>query len=304
MKTVRTMILILMTVALQLSFETEMPTASAEGACPALDCSDSTVSPTATGFKYAFSGDTFYKVPIEIPGSINGVQYDYFYQVDCPNVPPATVDGDVGDTVCNQDGTDCAKANGLLLLVWYRRAGTRDQPVASPTPICSTGQVTITLPQLEIAVDERATDYLKSQDLDQPAISVQPATTALVNLPTILSVTPDSGQLEMPVTEPIAGTLDLVPTYSWDFGDNTTQTPTVAGIAYDGTDPQTDPDHYPVLHTFHNAASYTVQATVTWTATTLHLAGLGDFPVNKTHAFPATANVTTHEARAVLVTGR
>jgi hypothetical protein len=75
-------------------------------------------------------------------------------------------------------------------------------------------------------------------------------------------------------------------------------------LPYDGTDPQTNPQHYPVQYTFRTPGSYSVTATVTWTATVLHLTGLGDFPITgKTKTFATTLGVTAHEAHAVLVSG-
>jgi hypothetical protein len=76
------------------------------------------------------------------------------------------------------------------------------------------------------------------------------------------------------------------------------------GVPYDGTDPLTQGEHYPVLHTFRLPASYNVTATVTWTATMLHIDGLGDFPVtDKTRTFTGALELTAHEAHAVLVSG-
>lgn len=282
--------------------------AAAAEACPALDCSGGgSVSTTTSGFRYVFNGSAFFQVPISTGGNTIStdpkVKYEYFYQTDCPGAAPVTAGGDIGDLSCNQDGTACANSGGILLLVWYRPEGSNDAPVASPNPICTQGNTKITLPQLTTIIDTHVIDYLQNKDLNQPSISVQPAQTALVNLPTIMSMTPDSGQLQVPILDPIPGTLDLVPTYSWDFGDGAAGTPTVAGRPYDGTNPEAEPLHYPVQHTFRKADTFQVKGSVTWTATTLHLPGFGDFPINQTHVFDATANIPVHEAHAVLVSG-
>ncbi|MDX6244784.1 MAG: hypothetical protein QOE76_2507 [Frankiales bacterium] len=280
------------------------------GACGPIDCpGGGNVGTTATGFKYVYSNNAFYKIPTHGPGPGGfsdgdpGVDYEFFYQMDCLGAPVVTANGDVGDLSCNQAGTACANAGGILLLVWYRVVGTTGPPLESRTPLCSQGNEKVTLPDLMNILDPQTDDYLKQMDATLPTVSAQPATSALVNLPTIFS-TPDSGTLEMPFLQPMRGTLELVPTYSWDFGDGTPINLTAAGLPYDGTDPQTHGEHYPVLHTFRQAASYNVKATVTWTATRLHIDGLGDFPVtDKTRTFTGALELTAHEAHAVLVSG-
>jgi hypothetical protein len=232
-----------------------------------------------------------------------GVQYEYFYQTDCPGSPPVTAGGDVGDLNCNQTGTSCANAGGILLLVWYRVVGTNGPPIESRTPICSQGNNKVTVPDLLIILDPRVDNYLKTQELDKPTVFAQPSKNALVNLPTIFS-TPDTGTLEMPFLDPMPGTLEIVPSYAWDFGDGSSNTASAPGVPYDGTDPQKNPDHYPVLHTFQQPAGYQVTATVTWTATTLHIDGVGDIAVtDKTRVFTGVLPVAAHEAHAVLVSG-
>ena len=47
-----------------------------------------------------------------------------------------------------------------------------------------------------------------------------------------------------------------------------------------------------------------MKATVTWTATTVHIDGIGDIPItDKTRVFTAALNLQAHEAHAVLVSG-
>jgi hypothetical protein len=284
--------------------------ATASPPCVGFHCTGSgDVGTTATGFKYVYSNNAFYKIPTHgpAPGGFSdgdpGVDYEFFYQMDCPRAPIVTAGGDVGDLSCNQTGTPCSNAGGILLLVWYRVVGTTGAPIESRTPLCSQGNEKVTVPDLLNILDPVADNYLQQVDVAQPTVSAQPATSALVNLPTIFS-TPDSGTLEMPFLEPMRGTLELVPTYSWDFGDGSTNGVSAPGVPYDGTDPQTHGEHYPVLHTFRLPASYHVTATVTWTATMLHIDGLGDFPVtDKTRTFVGALELTAHEAHAVLVSG-
>ena len=267
------------------------------------------VGTTTTGFKYVYTNNAFYKIPTQgpAPGGFDegdsGVDYEFFYQMDCAGAPAVSATGDVGDLSCNQTGTPCANAGGVLLLVWYRVVGSGAAPTESRTPLCSQGNDKVTVPDLLNILDPEVDHYMQTMDVDKPVVTAQPATSALVNLPTVFS-TPDSGTLEMPFLLPMPGTLELVPTYSWDFGDAGSDNPTSPGIPYDGTDPQTHGDHYPVLHTFRQAGDYDVRATVTWTATTLHIDGIGDIPVtDKTRAFTGALDLTAHEARAVLVSG-
>ena len=60
----------------------------------------------------------------------------------------------------------------------------------------------------------------------------------------------------------------------------------------------------PTIAQARQAQGYAVTLTVTWTATTLHLDGLGDFPItDETKTFTTAQEVTAHEAHAVLVSG-
>ncbi len=285
--------------------------ATPAGGCGALHCpGGGDVGTTATGFKYVYSNDALYKVPtydVNPPGGFTdgepGVQYEYFYQVDCPGAYAVGADGDVGDINCNQTGTTCGRLGGIQLIVWYRPVGSKVAPTASRRPICSDGNNKVTIPELLVIVDPLIDDYMKTQNVDKPTVMVQPAQSALVNLPTIFS-TPDAGTLQMTFQEPMPGTVELVPTYTWDFGDGDHSAASGPGSPYDGTDPQTHPEHYPVQHTFRQATGYTIQASVTWTATRLHIDGVGDIPItDKTRVFDATLNVQAHEAHAVLVSG-
>jgi hypothetical protein len=131
-----------------------------------------------------------------------------------------------------------------------------------------------------------------------PVPDVQPAGTALVNLPVIVSV-PQPQPVTMQVQQPVPGTLVATPTFTWAFDDGATVTG--AGVPYDGTDPRVDPAHY-VSHTYTTADAHaSVTLTVTWNAT-FTAAGQA-FPIAPLTMPPITTTFTVNEAHAVLVSG-
>jgi hypothetical protein len=103
----------------------------------------------------------------------------------------------------------------------------------------------------------------------QPDIELRPNPETLVNLPTIVSTDyPSDKTFDITVppskgrTIPLTGTINAHADFTWSFEDGTTASG--PGTPYDGTDPETNPDHY-LTNTFRTAGHHTVSLTVTWT---------------------------------------
>src|SRR4051794_3141207 len=72
----------------------------AASGCGILGCGD--VGTTDTGFRYVYSNKVFYKIPTtgigpgDSTSSDPTIQYEYFYQMDCPGTRPVDAAGDIG----------------------------------------------------------------------------------------------------------------------------------------------------------------------------------------------------------------
>ena len=257
------------------------------------------VKTTSDGYRYtydaatrSFIGRTEFKAKQD-----PRARYDTQYVIDCgqPQPPdaPATFD----------NGLDCAGAqctigpdNGRWMIVWSKQvAPVFDIVYTQIGRFCDIIRPPIPLADVITAVHEDIRKHFK------PAVPViQPAQNTLVNFPNIISTT-DAGPQSFPITQPLPGTVNIHPTYTWTYTgpDGAQGNATGVGTPYDGTSPRTGPPDYYLTATFRHSGTGTITLTVTWEGTVT----VGtNAPVDlDALVFDQTADLLIEQRRAVLL---
>ena len=252
-----------------------------------------TPNPSQDGYVYTYDIETrdYVRIPLSGAGSPDPkVVYRYTLSPACTEARP------VEGVNCAAASTFCV-ANGQVGLhedVWRSDVDSGFTNWSIVGDLC-TGTLPAPIPTQQIVDD--ASEY--ERDHMPPGVPhVQPAGVAIVNIPVLASVTPLPQQV-MAVQLPVPGQLVATATYTWTFDDGTTLTG--PGIAYDGTDPRTDPNHY-IAHNYTAAqANASVALTVTWNTT--FTAADQTITIPRLVMPPITTTYSVHEAHYVLVSG-
>lgn len=119
---------------------------------------------------------------------------------------------------------------------------------------------------------------IRRLNLGQPQVLTNPPVSTFVNIPTIFHATVQGPRTLTLTLDGVTVALTVAPRWTWDFGDGSTLDADSPGIGYDDTSLTTDPDHYPVLHTYAEHGAFRVGLTVIWTGTFTLTGVAGTFP--------------------------
>ncbi|WP_163816724.1 hypothetical protein [Phytoactinopolyspora alkaliphila] len=197
------------------------------------------------------------------------------------------------EATCESDG-----AIGYLTQV-YRRESAADpwEPWPGRERTCRTFSTGEPIPLEDVEAEILAILEEHYEAVTQPRIEVAPAYNAVVNLP-VLAATDDVGPVGFEIENPLPGQVDAVPEYAWSWsnGDGGSG----PGRSYDGTDPLTQPDHYPVRAIYSSAGEQEVGLEATW-AVTLTVEGIPPITDIEPLVYEAAETFTVHSAGTVLV---
>lgn len=164
----------------------------------------------------------------------------------------------IGDVLCQQALLACAPLGSDAKVAMYMVltplfAGPYPQLEG---PICLAGSSAIPIgPIIQELVEQEI-------GTDPPPIVLQP-TDAIVNLP-MIAFTDPRAPIVIDVTDPIIGTAEATPEFTWTFADGAAAHG--PGRPYDGTSPSGNPGYY-VAYTYRALGSPNVALSVTWRVT-------------------------------------
>ncbi|NEE03741.1 hypothetical protein [Phytoactinopolyspora halotolerans] len=257
------------------------------------------VDSQGVGYIYDSNTRTFYPdTPLPQGGEAideDGVVWMVRYVVRC-RTNESDLPGNVmcAEAICEEDGE-----YGLYVRV-YRRESESDpwEPWPGRDRVCQTagqGAEPIPLANVEAEVVSILEEHYKQ--ITEPEIDVAPAVNAVVNLPVIAS-TEDPGTVGFDIENPLPGSVEAEPSYAWSWSNGSGGTG--PGYGYDGTDPITNPGHYPVHAVYTRSGDGHVDLTATWEVT-LYVDGNPPITDIEPLVYTAAETFTVHSARTVLV---
>ncbi|AYY14937.1 hypothetical protein EF847_21850 [Actinobacteria bacterium YIM 96077] len=257
-----------------------------------LPCSDQ----GGVGYSYDGETQTFYPNPSDGGGSEHhdGVVWSVRYVVLCGfNNPERPVDEVCVDATCESDGFF-----GFYAQVFRRQSAADEwEPWPGRERVCWAydGGEPIPLEDVEAEIISVLEEHYEA--ISRPEIDLAPPANAVVNLP-VLAATEDAGSVQFAIENPLPGTVEASPEYDWNWSDGTSGTG--PGRGYDGTDPISHPDHYPVRAVYSRSGEAHVDLTATWSIT-LTVDGIPPITDIEPLIYDARETFTVHSARTVLV---
>lgn len=132
------------------------------------------------------------------------------------------------------------------------------------------------------------------------AVGIQPRSGAVTQLPLIVSASDDQDRAVALTVVGVPVEVHLTPSWSWTFGDGTSQQTSTPGRAYDGTDPTQAREGYYVQHTYRSKGQVRLVVDVHWTATVTRGDTGATFPLTGQVLREQAVNLPVREARAQL----
>lgn len=132
------------------------------------------------------------------------------------------------------------------------------------------------------------------------AVGIQPRSGAVTQLPLIVGASDDQARDVALNVVGVPVEVHLMPSWTWSFGDGTSQQTSTPGRAYDGTDPTQAGEGYYVQHTYRSKGQVRLVVDAHWTATVTRGDTGATFPLTGKVLREQAVNFPVREARAQL----